>query len=372
MEEINFHDYYIKIVERLQIFIDKLGNRKSSENTMVKEALTKLEWLYFHGKRIRGLLVYIGYQMVCENDIQEADALAAAFEAFQTAILIHDDVIDHADSRRNQKTIHKQYYEKFLKAGNLQDAQYDAIVKDIGNSLAICIGDIGLYMAEQILVEAYQNHPCFGEMLFYYHEMMMKTIQGEIIDVQLPCVERYELWEEKRMSDNELKKAIIDIYYLKTSCYTIIGPICSGMILGGATRTQIEQMQVIGEKLGIAFQLQDDILGVFGNEQEIGKDVGSDISEFKQTILYAYVRANGGFAYQELKKYYGKEQLSFEEIERVRQIFQETGALEYTEQMIEIYLHDAEIMLDKIADISERGSRLLKEFIYYFLKTKVD
>lgn len=370
MKEKAFQDYYANIINRLQVFIEKFWEQKSYENIMVNEALAKLKELHAHGKRLRGMLVYIGYQMVYDDDIQAADALAAAFEMFQTAILIHDDVIDHADSRRNQKTIHVQYYEKFSGNGDFRDRQFEAVVKDMGNSLAICVGDIGLYMAEQILVDAYQRHERFGEILSYYHEMLIKTIQGEIIDVQLPCIERYGLWENEGLSNDELKTVITDIYHLKTSCYTIIGPLCSGMLLGGANGEQIEKMQAVGDKIGIAFQLQDDILGIFGNEQETGKDVGSDISEFKQTFLYAYVREMGGCAYQELKQYYGKERLEISEVERVRQIFEKSGALAYTKQMINTLLQEAETMLADIDGISEMGKDLLRAFIFCLIKRK--
>lgn len=362
----NFLGFYEKCKKRIQQQAEGM-KIVESEHAMVVDAVQRLYKLNQGGKRLRGILVYIGYALADESRYEEADALAQAFEMFQTSVLIHDDVFDHAESRRGNATLHVQFFERFI-GGQLRDAEYVKNAREIANSSAVCIGDYGFYMADQILVEAYENHPRLGKLLKFYHDMLMKTIQGEALDVQLPFIEKYGLWEQYGMSENDLTDSILQIYHLKTSCYTIIGPLCSGMLLGGASWETMGQIEDLADDLGIAFQLQDDVLGVFGDD--IGKDVGSDIAEFKQTILYAYIRKNGGAFYEDLLKYYGKEQLSEEEVGQVKSIFIETGALDYVEKTAEKYYRQAMDKLEQIEGISKVGRELLRGFILYLKDRK--
>ncbi|WP_455617465.1 polyprenyl synthetase family protein [Eisenbergiella sp.] len=362
----NFISFYQRMRDRLQDWAEKKTEIKVYDNLLVREAVDKLTELNVGGKRLRGTLVYIGYYLVNDGDISAADALAQAYEMFQTSILVHDDVFDHADSRRGRTTLHVQYFDKFRKQKAIQEQVADS-ARELGNSAAVCIGDLGLYMAEQLLVKAYQKHPYFGRVLAYYHEMIMFTIQGELLDIQLPYIERYSLWESSGLDESDLEKLIKDIYHLKTSCYTMIGPICTGMLLGGAGDSLIAEMEDVADELGIAFQLQDDILGIFG--KNTGKDVGSDISEYKQTLLYSYIRGKGGTDYQELMRFYGKEALSSEEKDYVCSLFRNSGALDYVENLIKKYYRDAADKLQLIQEIPQEKKQLLQEFIL-FLQNK--
>ena len=360
-----FDCFYMRMSTRLQKWAEEQKNTKIYENILLREAVDKLTELNTGGKRLRGTLVYIGYYLVNDGDITEADALAQAYEMFQTSILVHDDVFDHADSRRGRTTLNVQYFEKFSNQKDIQKHVEDS-AKELGNSTAICIGDFGLYMAEQLLVNAYQKHPYLGKVLSYYHEMIMLTIQGELLDIQLPYIEKYSLWESFKLDENDLEKMIKDIYHLKTSCYTMIGPICTGMLLGGAENSLIKEMEAAADELGIAFQLQDDILGIFG--KNTGKDVGSDISEFKQTLLYSYVRSQGGTDYQQLMRFYGKQDLNSEEKDYVCEIFRKSGALDYVVNLITKYYQSAAAKLERIQGIPEEKKQLLQEFIVYLQK----
>lgn len=363
----NFIDFYQEAYGRLQKWEEREWNDGGVENPLLLEAMAKLKELNVGGKRLRGTLVYIGYHLVNDGDISEADALAQAYEMFQTAILVHDDVFDHAECRRDHRTLHTQYYQKFRKRDAL--AEEESAAADIGNSTAICLGDFGMYRAEQLLVNAYQNRSDLGRILSYYHSMIQKTIEGEILDLQLPYIEKFSLWDEFNIAKDTLEKMIKEIYHLKTSCYTMIGPVCSGMLLGGASDSLLEKMEAVADDLGIAFQLQDDVLGIYG--ENIGKDIGSDISEFKQTLLYSYVRAEEGRDYQKLMKYYGKENLTQDEIHCVRELLKDSGALAYVEKLIAKYYKRASDHLEHIEEISAEKRYLLQDFILYLSQRKI-
>jgi geranylgeranyl pyrophosphate synthase len=359
----SFDEFYKEVKMRIDRNLLERVQTSVSDNPMIATGESYLHAMQTGGKRLRGTLVYIGYQIVQDGSLDKADALAVAFELFQTAILVHDDIIDRAVSRRGQETIHMRYYHKYVADEDGKKRPFNENLMDMGRSLALCLGDLGLYEAEQVLVDAYQKDSCFGKLLTYYHKIMMNTIKGEMVDVQLPNIEYYRLWDKEEVSANMLEKMILDIYHLKTSCYTVIGPLCCGMLLGGASELLIQKMEEIADLVGIAFQLQDDLLGIFGTPDEIGKDVGSDISEYKQTLLYSYTKEHGGKLYQELTKFYGRDQLTKEEILRVREIFEQSGAVSYVENKITELFEDAVRKLDEVAEIGEDRKVLLKEFI---------
>ena len=129
----------------------------------------------------------------------------------------------------------------------------------------------------------------------------------------------------------------MEIYRLKTSWYTIVGPFVLGMILGNSKVKDIETFEKVLEPLGIAFQIKDDILGIYSSKEILGKSVYSDIEEFKQTILYSYIKINRNDLLDELLKYYGKS-ITEEESKKVQKLFEDSGALEYaTNKMNEMF-----------------------------------
>lgn len=294
------------------------------------------------GKFLRGALVNIGYSLFAAGDAAPSDALAMAFELFQTAILIHDDIIDHAKLRRGQPTIHEAYTAHWAQRG----IAVSALGEDTARSLALCTGDIGMYLAGLHITEAYADSPQLGAIMAYFHKVVLKTLYGEVIDVALPFS------EQNRMDDTaDIRASIMEIYRLKTAWYTLIGPLCLGAMLAGADAAQIAALEQFAEQLGIAFQIKDDILGVFG-DAETGKDVGSDVSEYKQTLLYAYVREHGE-KLEELLQYYGKAALSAADLHAVQEIFRSTGALAFAEREMHKCFASARAQLANMAFLQD-------------------
>ncbi len=352
-----FKDYYkkslLKLNEKIQNFNNKI---KEEENDLIKENIDLFANLNSDGKLIRGTLVNLGYKLLKE-DLDYSYVLALAFEVFQTSILVHDDIIDNDILRRGKETIHafnqKKYYDL---TNNKNDA------KKISESIAICMGDLGLYYANQIIATNYKNDPNLGNILIYFNDIVLKTIKGELIDVILPFIEKNNL------ENINLEENIMLIYKLKTAYYTIIGPLCLGMILANSKKEYIEDMTKFGYNLGIAFQIQDDILGIYGDDLVIGKNVGSDIEEFKQTILYSYVKENKEY-FDELNKIYGKK-ADKENISKIRKIFDKSGAKEYALDKINFLYNEALDILDNIKWIDEENKAILKGLVLYLKSRK--
>ena len=346
-----FEEYYREQKKNLTKIIDDYNEELVKEdNKIVKENLEYFKELNSNGKLIRGILVNLGYSLVKDN-LDYSNYLALAYELFQTSILIHDDIIDNDNKRRGKDTVHYANYKKYSIYNDNKDE-----IKHLSNSIALCVGDYGLYLSNKVVIDKYQNDSNLAKVLSNFNDTVLKTIKGEILDVVLPTISK-----DIGISEADLEETINNIYLLKTAHYTIIGPLSSGLILGSATSKKIDDITKFGEKVGVAFQIQDDILGIFSNE--MGKVKGSDIREFKQTILYSLV-AKSDYK-EELLKYYGKNKLTAKDISKVQEIFIKSEAKRQAEEVMNNLYDDSIKDINNIKWISEDKKSLLRGFVYY-------
>lgn len=320
-------DYYIvrkKCIKKMEEYNSLYS---MEDNKFLEEAMRQFVINNSSGKNLRAFLVSLGYHSFGNKD-DDYIYLSLALELFQTSILIHDDIIDKALFRRGVPTIPERYKKIYSDFANVDDG-FETERDNVANSMAFCIGDLGLYLANQMIVKNYIDNPKLGEVLKYYNDIAIKTCKGEMLDVIVSFYERFY----GGLSD--LEGQIIDIYKFKTGWYSVVGPFALGAILGGATEEQLEKIEDALLGLGIAYQIKDDILGVFGDEEKLGKPVISDVEEFKQTILYAYTIRT---SYKdELLKYYGKNA----DITKVRDIFEKSGALKYAKDYMNRIFQDS-------------------------------
>ncbi len=352
---ISFLLYYKEIASKLrenqQDFNNKL--RVDSDNELVNLVYDDISYLNQDGKYIRGVLIALGEYMTTCNNINYLD-LAYAYELFQTSVLIHDDIIDNAKIRRGKDTIPRSICKKYLNKKRSQN-YYDDTIR-LANSIGICAGDYGFYLANKVIIDNYQNHKNFNKILDLYNDIVIKTIKGEIIDVYLPYLSKYNY---KKVEEQD----IIDIYHLKTSWYTIIGPMSLGYLLG---ENQIsKELQDILNNIGILFQIKDDLLGIYGNTKVIGKQNTLDIEEFKQTLLYSYIMNT---SYQkEFLKIYGKKNVSDNEVKRIKELLNESGAYEYVTNYLDD-LYSLTINNIDSLELEEEYKDILKGLLIYILE----
>lgn len=350
----NFKNYYKDTKEKIDNRIEKFNKELVKEkNPILKDNFKLFKNLNSEGKLIRGTLVNLGYYLLKEDKDYSID-LSLAYEVFQTGILVHDDIIDNDDKRRGKETIHYANNNKYSKY-----SKDNRETKHLSESIAICMGDYGLYQANKIIADSYSKDPNLGRILSNFNNTVLTTIKGELIDVILPFQGKHDLLDNK-----SIEKNIMEIYRLKTSHYTIIGPLSAGLILAGASEEELKDIESFGEKVGIAFQIQDDILGIYSDE--MGKVKGSDIREFKQTILYSHI-INTEYK-DEFMKYYGKEDIKEDNIKKVQSLFVESGSYKYAyDKMNKMYDEAAEI-LKNIKWIKEDKKCLLEGFVEYLRK----
>lgn len=285
------------------------------------------------GKRLRGMLVQLGYQLTGATPTMEILKPAAAFEIFQTAILAHDDIIDLSPLRRGKPTLYKAL-----------GGDHYAI------SQALCLGDIGFFLSYKLISESGFGETERNLAIQFFAKLMLDTCLGELLDVELP-----------HQNGEKTQEDIVTIFHLKTAMYTITGPLSLGAILGGGDEKLLENIADFGHNLGVAYQIQDDILGVFGSEETIGKSVTSDIEEGKLTLLFLYALERADNKQKEiLDEYYGKGRIGNEELEKIRQVFKETGALEYSQNKALELVEKAKKIISEMQILDDKKELLLQ------------
>ena len=257
------------------------------------------------GKRLRPVFCCLGYRSTGAEIEERTIRAAAALELLHTFAIVHDDVMDRSRSRRGSPASWVQLAELHGSQGMLGDAQ------QWGVSGAVLVGDLALVLAGRALHQAGFPPSRIAPALERYDRMRAEVVIGQYLDVLAA----------HRGSADEAEARRIAV--LKSGGYTVEGPLHIGALLAGPSEELMESLSAYGVPLGEAFQLRDDVLGVFGDPAVTGKDRDSDLREGKRTLLVARaIAASGPDDRAFLKARLGRPDLEEEELERARTILQ--------------------------------------------------
>lgn len=303
-----------------QILAEFTRNRSASltsigsELTPVANAMS--DFINDGGKRFRPLFAYLGY--VATGAVARPEILKActALELVHVCALIHDDVMDGSDTRRNKPAIHKSF-ESLHNAENLKgDAQR------FGVASAILLGDLALVWADRMLVESGISQKEFVGCQEVFCEMRDELMAGQYLDVL-----------EGALATTSVERSL-KVARFKSGKYSIERPLHFGAALADR-KDLFETYSNFGLPLGEAFQLRDDLLGVFGDPKITGKPAGDDLREGKRTVLIATtMELASPSAKEKLEAGLGKQDISEEEITELQQIIQSCGASAKVEKLI--------------------------------------
>lgn len=307
-------DFKEKIDPVLKIILDaEVLEAKNYTNFAVDYMKELMNIAAVGGKRLRPSFVFYTYQLCGGKNLQSIMRVAAAIELIHVFLLIEDDFMDLADSRRGYPTINETY-RKLHKVNKFKKES-----RHFGHTIAVNVGIIADHIASNIILNSDFEFKLIKKALNQLNMQIITTGHGQIHDMLNEV--RGDLTEED----------IINVLYWKTGIYTYNNPIQVGAILAGADDTQLRMLADYAIPGGVAFQIQDDILGTFGNESVTGKSTDADIIEGKQTLLTFYANQNGNDEQRKiLNNIVGKPDATLEEVEQVREIFVDTGALELT------------------------------------------
>lgn len=339
----------------LREYFDKKIQQAGEIDPIAEEAVNMIkDYTISGGKRIRPAVLYYGYLAAGGKDSESIMKISMSMELLHSFLLIHDDVIDKDASRHGVATIHERY-KKIAK-------KYD-IAKDynhFGNSMAIISGDMAASMACDIVFNSDFPSDIIMKALDKLQKIVFVTIPGEMIDVIMSY------------RGEGTEKQILRMHEGKTARYTFEGPLHIGCLLAGGNEAYLEQFSDYALPLGKAFQIKDDILGVFGSEKKMGKPVGSDIIEGKQTLLVAKALEKGSKEQKNIiKQYLNKEDLSKKEIQEFRDIVRETGSLEYSENLAKDFVSEALEALAKIDFKNKEAQEFLTGIADYIVSREV-
>ncbi len=265
------------------------------------------------GGRIRAVLAILGYETAGGRNIKGISKVALALELFQTSILAQDDFMDKSLLRRGVPSLYVAIASWHKKRKMLGDPLH------FGASQAINVSDIGFFLSVDLIAQSRFSAEDKIKAISAFNKIVVYTALGQILDINIPAV-----------PGPRSEKDVLTVERFKTAEYTAIGPLTMGAYLAGAKPNLVRNLSEFGKNLGIAFQIQDDLKGIFGREEETGKSAKGDIEEGKVTLLYTHAMKKVNSKQETLlRKFYGKGRVTDAEAEAVREVFRETGAREY-------------------------------------------
>ncbi len=290
------------------------------------------------GKRIRPAFGYWGYRAIRDDEAPDSLlTILSAIELTHLGVLIHDDIIDHVDTRRAHPAAHRQYEYWY------RDHHLDGDAEEFGRSQAILLGDQLLIWSGQMAAQSASSHE---KAMDFFHLMRSEVNNGQLLDI---CAQ-YGLYGS--MDDLSLAAAVLEE---KTSRYTVQRPVQIGACAAGADRHVVESLGDFGVELGIAFQLRDDLLGIFADESTTGKPSGADLIEGKRTIVVSTALKRANFAQRKaIERVLGCPNVCADMVEEAKEAIISTGADHHVEQMIATSAHRAQMILDGL-DIHPTG-----------------
>lgn len=274
------------------------------------------------GKRIRPVLMLLAYNLYRE-DVQSILTQAVAIETYHNYTLLHDDLMDNADMRRGHLTVHKKW---------------DA-------NTAILSGDSMLVMAYQRMENCAPEK--LGAVLGLFTETALEIGEGQQYDMDF-----------ERRSDVTVKE-YVEMIRLKTSVLLACA-LKIGAILGDAPKDDADNLYRFGERIGLAFQLQDDLLDVYGDANVFGKRIGGDIASNKKTFLLIQAFNNAdGRQRAELNRWISAERFDRDEkVKAVRGIYDEIGVKGMCLELINSYYEESRLFLQNVALPDDRKVHL--------------
>ncbi len=296
------------------------------------------------GKRIRGALVIAGYEMCGGTDRKMIVQAARAIEMLHAYILMVDDIQDRSLLRRGKPSAHKmvEAYHKHRKLKG--DAAHTGI------SLAINAAVAGAHAAQTVLANLDADSGLRIKALSITNRTMAITAHGQTLDILNELVD---------MPNPEDIERVLE---WKTALYTVINPLHVGMVLAGAECETTTAVTPYGQHAGRAFQITDDILGIYGDEKELGKTPGDDIREGKGTLLVEYALKHAQAPDKSfLQKCLGNPKLTIRDFEECRRVIKDSGALAHAQKVAAEELDEAIKALDAVKGMwSQEGSDFLK------------
>lgn len=332
-----------------------------SQQSLTQAAFAQLTQLAVSGKSLRGGLFLLATEALDSDHYQQQQAdfvkVAAALELIQTGLLIHDDIIDRDSKRRGQNSTWQHY---------AQNAPHPQLSRSeqahFGYSMAICVGSVAQYLAMALLEELTSVPQAVAAQLRQQvSREISKTYFAEMLDEQLTVQAELPSIDE-----------VLEMYTYKTARYTMVLPLQLAARTTEASAATHNQLEKIGETLGLIFQIKDDEIGIFAQQDQSGKSTASDLLRGKKTLFSLELLQQLPADSQELRtlqQLFGRTDLRANELDTLQQLFA-THATPAVKQRLDTLLEQAHNLIHD-ASVPDSVQKLLEELlIFSFERTK--
>jgi geranylgeranyl diphosphate synthase type I len=330
-----------------QTLTEYLSAKQSTMASLTQEladALDSLvEFILRGGKRIRPTFAWWGWRGAGgEPDAQAVLHAVSGLELIQACALVHDDLMDDSAVRRGSPTVHVTF------TGLHQEKGWLGSSDRFGMAAAILLGDIALAWADDMFYGSGVTPNRLAAASEPWQAMRSEMLAGQYLDILT------------QVKGDESPEAALRVARMKTAAYTVERPLQMGAALAGADTEMVERLREFGADIGVAFQLRDDLLGVFGDTEVTGKPAGDDLREGKRTLLVALgLQKASPAGAAVLRDVLGRD-LTAADVARAREVLTESGAVNAVEDRIEALTATALRAL-RSADLAEPADERLAE-----------
>ena len=326
------------VQERIDEFLEERAPLLTAIAPEIDDFLGFSRDLLSGGKRFRALFCYWGWQSVSTpgigfdvaEDVSSVDfpsvvTAAAALEVFHAAALVHDDIMDNSDTRRGRPAAHKRFESLHTENAWLGSP------RTFGDSAGLLLGDLLLGWSDEVFdsgLRTLSDPAAATAARAEFNLMRTEVTVGQYLDI----VEE-NAW--RNHPESELLPRAHRVIVFKSAKYSVEAPLAIGAALGGASAEQTASLRGFGLPLGVAYQLRDDLLGVFGDPEVTGKPAGDDLREGKRTVIIALARtALPANARTMLDELLGDPELDAQQVQILQGIIRESGAIDRVERII--------------------------------------
>ncbi len=340
--------YRNRIISEMESFFGRVRENFKMRDKWFFDVLDRLYEFSISGKMIRGALVMFSENMFSNKITNDSVKCAICIELLQSGLLIHDDIMDEDTQRRGKDSVFFQY-KKLADSMGIENSYH------IGESVGICAGNFAFSLAFLSLAEI-EKKKVLDKLILKFGEEMAIVGVGQMKDV---------ITSGQRELPTE--DDIVSIYRYKTARYSFSLPFSLGAILSEVSEDDISLIEEIGECIGIIFQIQDDKIGIVGNENVIGKPVGSDIKENKKTLYYLYLMNSvNDEEKSKLLSIFGNRDIGVSEVDYVIHLLNKYDIFKKVETKVMEFVSKAKNKISRLS-VDDKYKQFLLEFIQYNL-----
>ncbi|MFH0974743.1 MAG: polyprenyl synthetase family protein [Spirochaetota bacterium] len=348
MKEI-LNNYSEQIKLYFSSFLDEKTDYFNSINKWGSDVIERLKLFSRNGKMIRGSIVLFTQEMFGKKIDVESLKVAIAIELFHSGLLIHDDIIDRDELRRGNPSVFYQYTKAAMDENFIDPGQY-------GLSMGICAGDISFFIGFELISSLNIQNTSKEKIMSLFFSEFTAVGLGQMQDIYFG-----------QSSEDPHEEDVFKLYLYKTARYTFSLPFMLGGLLAGIPDKEIKHLEKFGEYLGLIFQIKDDELGIFGEKNDFGKPIGSDIEENKKTIFYLYLfQLVTAEEKKRLRSIFGSSNISLESIKFIQDLILKHNIKKDIDKKYSEYEINAKKIISKMI-IKDKYKDMLRSILIYNL-----